>query len=60
MKKEKITLGNLKVKSFVTSYDKSESDTVKGGILSIGRGCSWTCQGTRHTDALFCRNPYEL
>jgi len=60
MKNKKLDIKTLEVKSFVTSYDSEESNTVKGGILSIGRGCSWTCRGTRHTDALFCNNPYEL
>ena len=33
MKKSKISLENLKVKSFITSFDTMQSKTVKGGDL---------------------------
>lgn len=32
MKSKKLNLNNLKVKSFVTEFDKSQSHTAKGGI----------------------------
>lgn len=35
MKKDKLSLNTLKVKSFVTSFDGKEGETVKGGILTI-------------------------
>lgn len=36
MKKEKMSLNELKVKSFVTSFQDGKVDTVKGGAFSDG------------------------
>lgn len=33
--KKKLTLGDLKVSSFVTSMDKNEKQTVKGGAQTL-------------------------
>ena len=53
MKKKKITLNKITVKSFVTEMDESQVNTVKGGFLSI-----WNCGGggkdTNQTDCAAC------
>ncbi len=35
MQKKKLTLGNLKVNSFITEAKKPNSDTVKGGARQL-------------------------
>ncbi len=57
MAKEKITLDDLKVQSFVTTLDESQMTKVKGGFLTLkGRKSSyrtrWTSVDTRSTSAL--------
>ena len=57
MAKEKITLDDLKVQSFVTTLDDSQMTKVKGGFLTVrGRKSSfrtrWTSVDTRSTSAL--------
>lgn len=62
MKKEKITLEELKIQSFVTSLDAEQMKEVKGGIHIIrGRRyryrVRWTSVDTRaHTDGDFSEN----
>ncbi|MGB3465874.1 MAG: pinensin family lanthipeptide [Cyclobacteriaceae bacterium] len=35
MKKQKLTLGGLKVESFVTEFESADANTVKGGYLTF-------------------------
>ena len=45
MKNKKLNLDELKVKSFVTSFKKTDSNTVKGGVtLNL---CEETAAGTQ-------------
>ena len=57
MAKEKITLDDLKVQSFVTTLDESQMTKVKGGFLTVrgrksGYRTRWTSVDTRSTSAL--------
>ncbi|MGB3466792.1 MAG: pinensin family lanthipeptide [Cyclobacteriaceae bacterium] len=62
MKNKKLSIEDLKVKSFVTSVDETNAETIKGGLLSIGVHCTHYhngCQGedTKKkcpTEAVFC------
>lgn len=57
MKKEKLNLGELKVKSFTTSFETEEMKTVKGGLTSIGRECTQLNEcwdNGKYTKPLFC------
>ena len=51
MKKKKISLGKLKVESFVTSADSDMKRTIKGGSTPVCNGqgstpaCSWAPEG---------------
>jgi len=60
---KKLNLKDLKVKSFVTSFEKEEAQTINGGekgFLSIGKHCTHAhngCHGTDHSKGLFC-NPH--
>ena len=57
MKKGKLNLKNLEVKSFVTSFEKSNMETVKGGgFMSIGAECTGPnkCCPEDKSDGLFC------
>lgn len=52
MGKEKFTLANLEVQSFITSLDQTEMKQVKGGFMTVkGRRTSyrtrWTSVDTR-------------
>ena len=40
MKKNKLSLENLEVKSFVTSLNGSNSETIKGGLSLEGSDCN--------------------
>ena len=42
MKKQKLTLNNLKVQSFVTDFNSKKSNTVKGGAQNVENGNTCT------------------
>jgi len=63
MKKKKLNLSSIKVKSFVTLMDTSKEQTVRAGELPIGAAddtldyrCSGLCE--EGTDFLFCPCPF--
>lgn len=61
MKKNKLNLNELRVKSFVTSGDEMNAETVKGGGYTAFHICgSYTlpgsilCAYTQHSCEMFC------
>jgi len=48
MKKSKINLSELKVKSFVTDVDDHKTQTVKGGMLANSFVSCILCKRTEH------------
>ena len=57
---KKLKIKELQVKSFVVDVDAAKSETLKGGILSIGRHCTHCdngCYSSDQSKALFC-NPH--
>jgi len=47
MKKEKITLTDLKIQSFVTTLDEKQQTAVKGGSMTVrGRRFTYTSRWT--------------
>lgn len=68
MKKNKLNLKELRVKSFVTSGDEMNAETVKGGALTSGIATcgsntlpgSFLCAYTQHTCDVRCDNYTEV
>lgn len=58
MKKHKLTLSQLKVKSFLTTYSRGGSNTVKGGSVMFCNtkfsGCGVPCESGICTEATAC------
>ncbi len=50
MKNKNLKISDLKVKSFITTMENEEVNTVKGGLFSIGHRCSHANQCPRLQD----------